>query len=60
MKRTGLYLVICSLLVIVLLTSCARQHYTLAPAPGTTDGDSSCVTPTGEKIGWEDIKRMPR
>ena len=56
-KITGIFFL---LLFILLAAGCAQQKYTLVLAPEKTAADSSQVTINGEKIGWEDIQRMPR
>jgi hypothetical protein len=50
-----------AMILVVLVASCARQNYqTTYNGAKTKELQSSRVTVTGEVIGWDDIKRMPR
>ncbi|HTX89470.1 MAG TPA: hypothetical protein VMC08_10810 [Bacteroidales bacterium] len=60
MKATINIIAFFILLLAFVLSGCSQSRYTTAAAPKNCKSDSSYLSPTGETIGWEDIKRMPR
>ena len=60
MKKISFHYFLLFILLFFLFIGCARQNYTRPVYQENSSSDSSQVTPTGEKIGSEDIKRLPK
>jgi len=60
MKNSRFHSFLLFILLFFLFIGCARQNYTRTVNQESSSSDSSQVTPTGEKIGSEDIKRLPK
>ncbi len=60
MKARGITLMFLIALLFFLGVGCAEQKYAANKQAENKEIKGSRVTPTGEIIGWEDIRRMPR
>jgi hypothetical protein len=54
---TGMIMI---LLGMILLAGCSGTKYLTLSRQAGNRADSSYISPTGETIGWDDIKHMPR